>query len=1125
MAKRTPVSRLDISGISTAPSARPVETYVRPAEIQSQPSALSEFVSAITPAVKAVADKQLETKLKREREIESLRLKSKYKQAELKSYEMHLKVNQDYKDNADAWHENFSSEQVLTKIQDYQNQYLDSLSPDTDPLIKESMKLQFQEYNVKTIADFNAGKTQYNNVKLNNSFKDTITLELQANKENSVTTIQQMINDFAEANPLPNGKPDYKRAVNAAHDLLLDMSVDNADNKLYEALDTMKTRDGKKSINVMDTAERAKNSATIRARRDKQVKTRLVVSNKAEGIDGRINDSIINRKVIVKTYTDLQGNVKTISDNELEQGLFKNKAFMSLSEGEKYQAFRDMGFVPPSIKNKVLDGLTFLTSGDVSTPETNQAIENSFLNYMALKNSGNDLSFIEQKDRLRFEAMDFWVNKSGKVGEIDILQEQTEEQAFEGQPATAIRSKNYNNAARNIQMMNFDIKKPTGFAEKVLSVMDETSPLSKDLSELSNVTFIQNEIVTNAHYLMQSGMEEGAAIERAVEIAKKDYPVVTSGDGKAYGFSHLNTGVDSSLNPSEIIPKYNKLLLDSKKVKQYMFDTHGLQSGEFDVAIYPDPKNPNAAVIMAFDDEGLPLGQVGGSINKNVLLSDQQQLNNLIATGMTQDVSTTTTYTPDVNKVVSNSTSQNVIEQALNIVNPISTASASVLDETQVGEFIPSNQTTGETVTMEGNTLEEKTANMIATQEGFSSTPYKDGSDRSVGYGFFLPALEPDEKALIKDINNVTKEEAGAVLKLKVQKIGNYLDKEIEGFRNIPEKAQSAIVSMGYQLGAPNLKGTWKKFWSSINEAAQYAEGSVEQGIALGKAQFNMLFNVAKDGTITATKWATQTKERALEMANDVGDATVDTVEAVASGIVNSVIPSAHADTPVPESKILKVEEQPTADMVSDIAISPNPVEAASKYLGISEKDSEGAQAVKGFFENIVGDWNPNNETVLDFAANKAWCAAFLTQVLRDSGYDTDALVSKDKFKLLRASTYAKAGNSVDINQAKAGDIMIKYHTEEEKKKYKAAFGHVGIVYKVDGDQVWFIGGNSGDKVKMASYNYKDKKIDIRRLTKAKDIKTDSVPALLDLKLEGQITGSNLKNWFKKTGIGKMFTE
>ena len=968
MAKRTPVSRLDISGISTAPTARPVETYVRPAEIQSQPSALTEFVSAITPAVKAVADKQLETKLKREREIESFRLKSKYKQAELKSYEMHLKINQDYKDNADTWHE-MKTEDVLAKITKYQDDYLDSLSPETDPLLKETMKLQFQEYNVKTIADFNAGKTQYNNNKLNNSFKDTITLALTADEKNTIPTIQKMIDDFAIANPLPNGKADYKRAVNVAHDLLLDMSVDNADNKLYDALNTMKTKDGK-PINVMDTAERAKNTATIRARRDTQVKTRLVVSNKAEGINGRIDDSVTNRKRIVKTYTDLQGNVKTFTDNELEQALFKNEAFMSLSEGEKYQAFRDMGFVPPSIKNKVLDGLTFLIAGDVSTPETNQAIENSFLNYMALKNSGNDLSFIKKEDRLRFEAMDFWVNKSAKVGEIDILQEQTEEQAFEGEPPVAIRSKNYNNAARNIQMMDFKITKSPDFTKNIIDKMNEVSPFSKDLSEVSNSSFIQNEIATTAHYLIQSGMGEEAAIEKAVEIAKKDYPVVESGNGKAYGFNHLNTGVDSSLNPSEIIPKYNKLLLDSNKVKQYMLETHGLESGKYDIAIYPDPKNPNAAVIMAFDDEGLPLGQVGGSINKNVLLSDQQQLNNLIATGMTQDVSSTTTYTPEVNKVVSNSTSQNVIEQALAQVDdfqqfqPIPTGepvvgqpmltktlqkleqqdvadpkklvggefmdtitegikstlnyvlgstSAAQQNSEIIGEFIegfttkssnkiidiisseidkakeeynkkvtlkknsisnmPSNQLTGDKVIVEGNTIEDKTANMIASQEGFSSTPYKDGKNKSVGFGFYLPALEEDEKALIKDVNNVTKEEASQVLKLKVQKIGNYLEKEIEGFRNIPEEAQSAIISMGYQLGVTNIPKTWKKFTAAVKEAGQYEEGSPEQEKALAKAKFEMLYSKTKDGKVVLNKWARQTRERAFEMANAVSDA------------------------------------------------------------------------------------------------------------------------------------------------------------------------------------------------------------------------------------------------------------
>jgi len=179
-------------------------------------------------------------------------------------------------------------------------------------------------------------------------------------------------------------------------------------------------------------------------------------------------------------------------------------------------------------------------------------------------------------------------------------------------------------------------------------------------------------------------------------------------------------------------------------------------------------------------------------------------------------------------------------------------------------------------VTIEGNTTEDKTANMIATQEGFSSTPYKDGKDQSVGFGFYLPALEDDEKALIKDVNNVTKEEGVAVLKLKVQKIGNYLDKEIQGFRNLPEKTQSAIISMGYQLGVTNLPKTWKNFIAAIKEAGQYEEGSAEQAEALATAKFEMLWNRKADGNHTKTGWHSQTPTRANEMAEAISDAKVN---------------------------------------------------------------------------------------------------------------------------------------------------------------------------------------------------------------------------------------------------------
>ena len=1198
MAKRTPVGRLDVSGISTKPIARPVETYVRPAQIQPQLSPLSEFVNAITPAVKAKADKELEIKLKREREIEKNRLASKDFQQKMRMLEYNSRIEAEYLKNKESILQK-SPEQFMEDLNTFRDNDLEALRKDNvDPLIIENTKLNYDLINATTLASFNKDKTAYNNTQINNQFKDSITFIMNRTKkvdgteyteEDKIKNILEMREAFAESNPLDNGSPDRKRATKQLIEHFVAME-DNYDNVLYKALQQIKTEKGV-PLNVLNTAEYRKTHAKIKKSIAKQRAITNTAAIKKNAIDNIIDTTLSNDKPVQKFYNNGKGLSKA-SNNEIEAGLITSESFAKKSRMEQIESYKNFGFIPDFEKNDVLGALKLLESGVIEGNDlsTNTIIQKGFVTYELLRRTNNDLdSFLSETDQLKFEALRYYIEDAGTTGMLDYAVEASEEEGGIG-----IKSmQNFNNAAQRISQFKLDPDNLPPKPSKLLDdVVSEITPsmfnvFSGDtLDEVTNSGEILFKISQHAHILMLQGIPQDKAIKQAADVARQDYQIVTSGDGKTkYAFQKLNTSLSESLNPSEIITNLNQELYNNKGLAKYLLDNYELVKGHnekgYSIGIYPDALNPTQALIRVDKKDG-DFFYVFDRYNKIALLNDKDKFianmtNNIKSSepvkpvtvyGSEIDMSNVFTINrfgkkveyqevegdffrikedgtlakspatglikanlakeargEDSSIVTKNIPDTTTPEKQSSILSPISTANASVLDETQVGEFTPSNQTTGETVTMEGNTLEEKTANMIAAQEGFSSTPYKDGSDRSVGYGFFLPALEPDEKALIKDINNVTKEEAGAVLKLKVQKIGNYLNNEIQGFTNLPEKAQSAIVSMGYQLGAPNLKGTWKKFWSSINEAAQYAEGSVEQGIALGKAQFNMLFNVAKDGTITATKWATQTKERALEMANAVGDATVETVEAIASGITNSVIPSAHADTPVPESKILKVEEQPTADMVSDIAIAPNPVEAASKYLGISETDSEGAQAVKGFFENIVGDWNPNNETVLDFAANKAWCAAFLTQVLRDSGYDTDALVSKDKFKQLRASTYANVGNPVDINQAKAGDIMIKYHTEEEKKKYKAAFGHVGIVYKVDGDQVWFIGGNSGNKVKMASYNYKDKKIDIRRLTKAKDIKTDSVPALLDLKLEGQITASNLTNWFRKTGIGKMFTE
>jgi len=399
-------------------------------------------------------------------------------------------------------------------------------------------------------------------------------------------------------------------------------------------------------------------------------------------------------------------------------------------------------------------------------------------------------------------------------------------------------------------------------------------------------------------------------------------------------------------------------------------------------------------------------------------------------------------------------------------------------------------------------------ASTIMDDEGFSYTPYDDMGKQSVGHGLQIESLEDDEKALIADINNVQPEESAAVVALKVAKTNDFFSSEVDGFENLPESTRSGVIQMGYQLGRFNVSKEWPKFMSSLKEAAQYAEGSLEQSTALAKAKFNMLYNVAEDGTVTATKWATQTADRAMKVANEVAGDIAD----FGSSVFESVIPKANASLVVPDEQQVKVGEVPQAAAVVDIALNKNPADAAFAYMGMSEHTREGAAAVKGFFENSVGDWNPQQQTVEEFATNQAWCGAFLAQVLRDSGIDAKSLLGKDKFNQIRAASYLKVGNEVQTTQAKAGDIMIKMHSAADRKKHKLGVAHVGVVVKVEGDEVYFIGGNTGDKVRMSSYKMTEEDIKVRRIGGASDIPTESLPSMLQLK-----TGIYTDKLVKKT--------
>jgi len=408
----------------------------------------------------------------------------------------------------------------------------------------------------------------------------------------------------------------------------------------------------------------------------------------------------------------------------------------------------------------------------------------------------------------------------------------------------------------------------------------------------------------------------------------------------------------------------------------------------------------------------------------------------------------------------------------------------------------------GTAIAREFGGVKQAAASTLIEDEGFSSTQYDDMGQPSVGHGLQVASLEPDERALIKDINNVQEDESKAVVQLKVEKTANYFSETVEGFENLPASAQSSMIQMGYQLGRFNVTKEWPKFMEAVKEATTYAEGSAEQLAALGKAKFNMLYNMAEDGTITATKWATQTTDRAMKVAEGM----VTDAKAAGAGIVEAVseavIPSAEASTITPAN----VGEQPKGEDVLALAKSPDFISAALKYMGIDERSKEGAKMVEGMFNAIVGG-KAFKGTPEEVAKANAWCAAFIATVLADAGIDANKLMgTTDKYAATRTKNYLKIGKPVDVANAQAGDIMIKVHTKAERDEYfkdtgekLQAFGHAGIVVRSEDGELYFVGGNTGDKVKFSSYSH-DKDLRIRRIDGVTKPDVDNLPSIREMK-------------------------
>ena len=167
--------------------------------------------------------------------------------------------------------------------------------------------------------------------------------------------------------------------------------------------------------------------------------------------------------------------------------------------------------------------------------------------------------------------------------------------------------------------------------------------------------------------------------------------------------------------------------------------------------------------------------------------------------------------------------------------------------------------------------IPQKAFELLVDLEGMEAIPYQDGNGRSVGYGFAIAHLTPDELELIKNVENVTEAEAQAVLKIKIKKIIKKMDDEIDQWASIEGSRRLALISMAFQLGvenvlaiSPNKGKNWPRFIGYVKEAS-ISKGMKRESL-FKKAADEMILNVNSKGRKFKTFWYNSTPKRAILM-------------------------------------------------------------------------------------------------------------------------------------------------------------------------------------------------------------------------------------------------------------------
>jgi uncharacterized protein (TIGR02594 family) len=140
----------------------------------------------------------------------------------------------------------------------------------------------------------------------------------------------------------------------------------------------------------------------------------------------------------------------------------------------------------------------------------------------------------------------------------------------------------------------------------------------------------------------------------------------------------------------------------------------------------------------------------------------------------------------------------------------------------------------------------------------------------------------------------------------------------------------------------------------------------------------------------------------------------------------------------------------------------------AQRFVGMKEVNGLTANPMILAMLRLDAKWPEDDEV--------PWCSAFVNYVAW--------LLRLPRSKSLRARSWLKVGNAVHLDDARPGfDVVILWRGKEPQPGPQVidAPGHVGFYAGRTDDEVFLLGGNQGDEVRVSPYSTR-RILGIRRL-------------------------------------------